>query len=271
MSALLNLPMAAFANEATEVVIDDAMTPPITASTQKGANQPESIKDPLEPLNRKIYNFNTSLDKAVVRPLAVQYQEKVPEDVRGSYSNFRSNLREPWNAINQLLQGDPKTALRSLGRFTINTVTSLGMADAAKHLKLNAQKEDLGTTMGYWGVKSGPYIVLPIFGPSTFRDGVGLVFDIAAQPQGYTIDNDKVYWTNSVVSGVASRADFLAVDSIVQGDQYAVLRDVYLQQRAFTIANKRGEDASEGMFMDDPFQDEELYDEDIPDTAPAQE
>lgn len=235
------------------------------------ANQPENLKDPLQPLNRKIYAFNNTLDKNVLRPVAIQYQEKLPEDVRGSYSTFRSNLREPWNAVNQLLQGKPVTALKSLGRFTINTVTSLGMADAAKHLNLNNQKEDFGTTMGVWGVKSGPYLVLPLLGPGTFRDSAGLALDVFAQPQAYLIENDKVYWTNNAVDGIATRAQYLSVDSIVQGDQYAVLRDVYLQQRAFTIASKRGEDASEGMFMDDSFQDEEFIDEDTPDMEPSGE
>lgn len=235
------------------------------------ANQPENVKDPLQPLNRKIYAFNNTLDKNVLRPVAIQYQEKLPEDVRGSYSTFRSNLREPWNAVNQLLQGKPVTALKSLGRFTINTVTSLGMADAAKHLNLNNQKEDFGTTMGVWGVKSGPYLVLPLLGPGTFRDSAGLALDVFAQPQAYLIENDKVYWTNNAVDGIATRAQYLSVDSIVQGDQYAVLRDVYLQQRAFTIASKRGEDASEGMFMDDSFQDEEFIDEDTPDMEPSGE
>ena len=98
------------------------------------ATQPESQKDPLQPLNRQIFAFNDVLDRHVARPLAVQYKDKVPSDVRGSYRQFRKNLGEPWNVVNQLIQGRPVRAAESLGRFTINTISSLGFADPARRL-----------------------------------------------------------------------------------------------------------------------------------------
>ena len=227
------------------------------------ANQPEAIKDPLQPLNRKIYSFNTTLDKAIVRPVAVQYKEKIPEQARGGFANFRNNMRDPWNAVNQLLQGNPKQAAQTLGRFTVNTVTSLGFADPAKRIDLNSERETFGNTLGVWGVPSGPYIVLPIVGPSTFRDGFAmLAVDTFARPQGYIFEDDKIYWSYNAVEGIDARAQFLELDSIVQGDQYAALRDVYLQRRNYEIATRRGVDASADMFMeDDSFSDDEFTDE----------
>ena len=118
------------------------------------ATQPESQKDPLQPLNRQVYAFNDALDRHVARPLAVQYKEKVPSDMRGSYRQFRKNLGEPWNAANQLIQGRPLRAAESLGRFSINTITTLGFADPARRLGLYAEEENFGTTLGYYGIPS---------------------------------------------------------------------------------------------------------------------
>ncbi len=227
------------------------------------ASQPEAVKDPLQPLNRKVHSFNMTLDKAVVRPVAVQYKEKIPEQARSTFANFRNNLRDPWNAVNQLLQGNPKQAAQTLGRFTVNTVTSLGLADPAKRIELNSQPETFGNTLGVWGVPSGPYIVLPIVGPSTFRDGFAmLAVDTFARPQGYIFEDDKIFWTYNAVVGIDARAQFLELDSIVQGDQYAALRDVYLQRRNYEIAMRSGDDSSQGMFMeDDAFIDDEFIDD----------
>ncbi len=236
------------------------------------ANQPEAIKDPLQPLNRKIYSFNTTLDKAIVRPVAVQYKEKIPEQARGGVANFRNNMRDPWNAVNQLLQGNPKQAAQTLGRFTVNTVTSLGFADPAKRIDLNSERETFGNTLGVWGVPSGPYIVLPIVGPSTFRDGFAmLAVDTFARPQGYIFEDDKIYWSYNAVEGIDARAQFLELDSIVQGDQYAALRDVYLQRRNYEIATRRGEDASADMFMEDDSFSDDVFTDEEPSTTETSE
>ncbi|MEI4797811.1 MlaA family lipoprotein, partial [Pseudomonas aeruginosa] len=103
-------------------------------ASRLNAAQPDTVKDPLQSLNRPIYSFNDMLDRHVLRPVAVEYREKTPEDVRGSYRQFRKNLGEPWNAVNQLIQGRPGRAAKTLGRFTINTLTTLGLADPASRL-----------------------------------------------------------------------------------------------------------------------------------------
>ena len=215
------------------------------------ATQPESQKDPLQPLNRQVFAFNDVLDRHVARPLAIQYKEKLPTDIRGSYRQFRKNLGEPWNAINQIVQGRPLRAAETLGRFTINTITSLGFADPARRLGLSAEEENFGTTLGYYGIPSGPYLVLPIFGPSTFRDAVGIVVDGQARPQKYLLeDHDGLYWADQSLRGIDARSQILDIEDVLQGDKYAAIRDIYLQRKNFAIAEKKGLE-SESMFIED--------------------
>lgn len=233
------------------------------------AAQPESVKDPLQPLNRQVYAFNDVLDRNIARPLAVQYTEKVPGDVRGSYRNFRKNLGEPWNAVNQLIQGRPLRAAKTLGRFTVNTITTLGLADPARRLGMETEDEDFGTTLGYFGVPSGPYLVLPIIGPSTFRDGFGRLVDSQARPQKYILeDHDGLYWTEQALRGIDARSQILDVEQVLQGDRYAAIRDIYLQRKNFEIAEKKGLVAESISFIEDVednyIEDEENFDSAAP-------
>lgn len=215
------------------------------------AAQPDNVKDPLQPLNRQIFAVNDALDRAIVRPIAVEYKEKIPSPIRDSYSGFRKNLGEPWNAVNQLIQGRPGRAAKTLGRFTINTVTTLGFADPASRLGLETEDENFGTTLGYWGVPSGPYLVLPVFGPSTFRDGFGLVVDGYARPQRYILeDKEGLYWAEQTLRGIDVRSQLIDIEGAIQGDKYSSIRDIYLQRKNFIIAEKKGQEA-EGMFIDD--------------------
>ncbi len=215
------------------------------------AAQPDNVKDPLQPLNRQIFAVNDALDRAIVRPIAVEYKEKIPSPIRDSYSGFRKNLGEPWNAVNQLIQGRPGRAAKTLGRFTINTVTTLGFADPASRLGLETEDENFGTTLGYWGVPSGPYLVLPVFGPSTFRDGFGLVVDGYARPQKYILEDEEgLYWAEQTLRGIDVRSQLIDIEGAIQGDKYSSIRDIYLQRKNFIIAEKKGQE-SEGMFIDD--------------------
>lgn len=224
------------------------------------ATQPDEVKDPLQPLNRQVYAFNDMLDRNIARPLAVQYTKNVPGEVRGSYRQFRKNLGEPWNAINQLIQGRPLRAAKTLGRFSLNTITTLGMADPARRLGLDTEEENFGTTLGYYGVPSGPYVMLPIYGPSTFRDGFGTLVDGQARPQKYILDdNDRLYWSEQVMRGVDTRSQLLEVEQVLQGDKYAAIRDIYLQRKNFEIAEKKGLDADNISFVDD--ETEEFFDD----------
>lgn len=215
------------------------------------ATQPENQKDPLQPLNRQIFAFNDVLDRNVARPLAIQYKEKVPTEVRGSYRQFRKNLGEPWNVVNQLIQGRPLRAAESLGRFTINTLTTLGFADPVRRIGLSAEDENFGTTLGYYGIPSGPYLVLPVFGPSTFRDGLGTLVDSQARPQKYLLeDHDGIYWADQALRGIDARSQLLEIEDVLQGDKYAAIRDIYLQRKNFSIAEKKGLEP-ETMFIED--------------------
>lgn len=205
------------------------------------ATQSEVEKDPLQPLNRSIYAFNDTVDRYVARPIALQYQEKVPADVRGSYRQFRNNLNEPWNAVNQLLQGKPLVATKTLGRFTINTLTSLGFADPAKRLGLVAEEESFATTLGYYGVPSGPYLVLPFLGPSTLRNTIGLIPDSQARLQKYMLDDHEAwYWSDLGIGAIDARTQLLSLEDLLHGDKYAAIRDAYLQRQNFIISQKQG-------------------------------
>ena len=231
------------------------------------AAQAEEVKDPFQPLNRKIYQFNDVIDRNVLRPVAVQYVEKVPKDVRGSYTQFRNNLGEPWNVVNQLIQGRPARAAKSLGRFTINTLTTLGLADPARRLGLSHEDERLGITLGYYGVPSGPYIMLPLLGPSSVRGVIGSVVDSQARPQKYILDdNDGLYWSDQSLRVIDTRSEILDVEGVLTGDRYAQIRDIYLQRTSYAIAEKKGLE-SESLFtdIDDEFEDE--FDEDQSDST----
>lgn len=231
------------------------------------AAQAEEVKDPFQPLNRKIYQFNDVIDRNVLRPVAVQYVEKVPKDVRGSYTQFRNNLGEPWNVVNQLIQGRPARAAKSLGRFTINTLSTLGLADPARRLGLSHEDERLGITLGYYGVPSGPYIMLPLLGPSSVRGVIGSVVDSQARPQKYILDdNDGLYWSDQSLRVIDTRSEILDVEGVLTGDRYAQIRDIYLQRTSYAIAEKKGVE-SESLFtdIDDEFEDE--FDEDQSDST----
>jgi phospholipid-binding lipoprotein MlaA len=132
--------------------------------------------DPWESFNRKMFGFNESLDQAVIRPVAVAYQDHAPVLVQKGVSNFFGNLRDLWSAVNSALQAKPGPALQDTGRFLVNsTIGIYGLFDLATPLGLERHSEDLGQTLGRWGVGTGPYAVLPFFGPSTVRDAIGLV------------------------------------------------------------------------------------------------
>lgn len=219
------------------------------------ANQPESVKDPLMPINRQVFKFNQTLDKYLLLPVARTYKKVLPQPVRTSVGNFFSNLREPWSAVNHLLQGHPKSSAKSLGRFTVNTLTSLGLADPASKWGIVSTSEDFGQTLGVWGVKSGPFLMLPFLGPSTLRDASSLVVDMYARPQHY-IDNNAVAWSLNGLQVVNLRAGLIGVEDLVQGDQYTLLRDLYLQRRQFAIYGESDPAAGiDNSFGDDDFGD----------------
>jgi len=224
------------------------------------ASQPSSVKDPFEKLNRKIYSFNMKLDKHILLPVARTYKKVIPSPVQHGVTQFFRNLAMPWTAVNNLLQGHPGTSIESLSRFVINTTTTLGFYDVAGALGVERSDEDFGQTLGVWGIGSGPYVMLPFFGPSTVRDTFGRAVDQFGSPQTYIDNNyEKVGLTG--LKFVNLRARLIGLENFVQGDQYTLLRDVYLQDRQFKSASTGNSDtptSTPDSFGDDGFGDSEF-------------
>lgn len=189
--------------------------------------------DPLEPMNRAIFRFNDAVDQSVAVPIAKGYQKITPHPLRTAISNFFSNLGDLSNVANELLQLKITDATADLMRFTMNTTFGIGgLIDFATLAKLPKHHQDFGLTMGRWGIPSGPYLVLPIFGPSTFRDGVGLAVDVRFNPLNYAepAARTPLY----ILQFVSARSDMLGATNILQQaalDKYSFVRDAYLQQR----------------------------------------
>lgn len=200
--------------------------------------------DPWEKFNRKVHTFNNAVDRAVARPLARAYTNVVPRPVRLGVSNFFDNLGQPITAINQLLQGRPKEAGQTVARFLVNTTLGIGgIFDPASDLKLPRRSEDFGQTLGVWGWKKSRYVELPLFGPRTVRDTLGMSGDM---PIGMVrqIEMDKVRIFLQGLNLVDTRAQLLSVDSLREGavDDYALVRDSWMQRRAYQIEGSRKQD-----------------------------
>ncbi|HEX5125299.1 MAG TPA: VacJ family lipoprotein [Rhodocyclaceae bacterium] len=203
-------------------------------------------KDPLEPLNRKVFAFNDELDTHVLRPIATGYVNVTPLPARVGTSNFFGNLEDVWIGVNNLLQGKPGDAASDAGRFLVNsTVGILGFFDVASELGIEKHDEDFGQTLGRWGVGNGPYLVLPFFGPRTLRDTGGLIVDSYASPLGAIQD---IPVRNSVrgLKVVNDRANLLGAETTLTEaalDKYSFVRDFYLKHRQSQILDgKRPKD-----------------------------
>ena len=195
--------------------------------------------DPLEPVNRAIFGFNETFDQVLMKPVAQGYRAALPEMVRTGVTNFFSNIGDVWIAANNLLQGKPENALQDVMRVAINTVIGLaGLIDVASDAGLEKHNEDFGQTLGRWGVGSGPYLVLPFLGASTFRDGIALVgVDTAVDPV-WNIDHVPARNTTYSVRAVDARANALDAGRVIEEaalDKYRFVRDSYLQRRRSLI------------------------------------
>lgn len=197
-----------------------------------------SRNDPLEPMNREIYRINEDLDAGILRPVARLYVDYVPSPIRTAVSNVFSNFGDVYSVVNNALQGKPAAAAEDTMRVAMNSVLGLGgLIDIATPAGLPKHKEDFGQTLGVWGVSSGPYLVLPILGPSSVRDAVGTVVDAQIDPGTYI---DPVSLRNSVVGlrVVDARARLLGATSLLETaalDKYSFLRDSYLQRRNYLV------------------------------------
>lgn len=239
------------------------------------ANNP----DPLEKMNRTIFAFNDGVDTVVVKPVAEAYQTVVPNQVNKGVTNFFSNLGDVAVIANDLLQFKFKQAASDSGRFFLNsTVGLLGFVDVASEFGLPKHEEDFGQTLGYWGINSGPYLVLPIFGPSSTRDAFGLGADSFLDPLFYATGNtsdtlvDPAYLVPYAIKGVDTRADLLGAEKILEVaalDKYTYIRDAYLARRKYLVYDGMpptdGEDDlfnDDDMDFDDELDDDELFEDD---------
>ena len=214
--------------------------------------------DPLEAYNRSMTRFNDTVDEVVLKPVATAYQQAMPAPVRTGVSNFFGNLGDAWSFVNNLLQFRGLEAYESLVRFTTNTFFGLGgVLDIASEAGIERHKQDFGLTLGRWGVPTGPYLVLPLLGPSTVRDTATLPVDSWGNPLGQL---DPVEVRNSLygLRLVDKRASLLRAGSVLGTaalDPYSFTRDVYLKVRS-GVSGARDEGAYEengGKLPDDEY------------------
>lgn len=202
------------------------------------------IDDPWEHWNRRVFYFNEKLDCYLIKPAAQAYTRVIPNEIERGIGRFFNNLAEPTTLVNQLLQAKWVPATHTGGRFVINsTVGVLGLIDVAARVGLDSYDEDFGQTLGYWGVGSGPYLVLPLLGPSSLRDTAGLIPKYAITDPVNHLAPDSLAYGLYGLNIIQSRAQLLNVDGVAPGDHYSFVRDAYLQRRTFLIQDGQVEDA----------------------------
>ncbi len=224
--------------------------------------------DPLERMNRATHRFNSSIDRAVLRPVAVGYREHVPQIVQTGVGNFLDNLAYTTTIANDLLQLKLKDTLIDIGRFAVNSTLGLGgILDPATHFGIPKNDEDFGQTLGRWGVPAGPYLVVPFLGPSSVRDAPSIYVDVQTDLRIGDYLDTTTEWALVGISLVNRRAELLAFDSTYENayDQYAFIRNAWLQRREYQV--KDG-DVPDDIPLDEL---EELEDPAEPETPPASE
>ncbi|RBA24885.1 MlaA family lipoprotein [Herminiimonas fonticola] len=199
-------------------------------ATTNGSN----ADDPLEGFNRAMFEFNDGLDRVALKPAATAYQEVLPSFVQTGVNNFFGNIGDVWTMVNNFLQGKVEHGLSDVMRVTFNSTIGLGgLLDIASEAGIPKHKEDFGQTLGKWGVGSGPYVVLPLFGPSTVRDTAALPVDIYGDLWTYTTPVD-VRNVGAVVRVIDQRATALNATNLLEDialDRYTFIRGAYLQRR----------------------------------------
>jgi phospholipid-binding lipoprotein MlaA len=196
-------------------------------------------RDPLESFNRSMFTFNDNLDQYVAKPLARGYKKITPEPIDRGITNFFSNLDEVGAIVNNSLQLKFKDAASDLGRLAVNsTLGLLGFMDVASGMGLQKHNEDFGQTLGAWGIKPGPYLVLPVIGPSSGRDAVGFTADWFTNPLYYVVEDVGVSWGLYLIRFVDRRAGLLKSTDLLETaalDPYAFMRESYLQYRLHQV------------------------------------
>jgi phospholipid-binding lipoprotein MlaA len=209
-----------------------------SAPSSDGEEAPARAQyDPLEPLNRGLYNINDAFDRVTLKPIARGYKAVVPDFARRGVTNFSRNLFTPRSAVNNFLQGKPGPGFSELGRFIINSTLGIGgLIDVASAQGMPEYDEDFGQTLAAWGIPEGPYLFIPILGPNTLLDAVSTPIDIVSDPL-YHYDNssvrDKVYGLRVI----DLRMRLLTAEQLLEDskDPYLTLRESYLQNRRFQV------------------------------------
>ena len=245
MSDRLSSKMLRFLVPAILIVLAGCATPPPDGDREAWKEYRE-LNDPFEPTNRAILAFNRGVDAAVMKPAATAYRDQVPELIRNMIGNFLEHLRAPVVFLNDLAQGEVNRALVMFNRFWINTALGFGFLDMASALGVAGHDEDFGQTLAVWGVDAGPYVMLPLFGPSNPRDVVGRVVDFLADPFNIwatNTDREQLQFARAGTLAVDSRADNLDLIEDLEKtslDFYAAIRSLYRQRRADEISNGKG-------------------------------
>ena len=207
----------------------------------------KEINDPYENLNRKTYEFNENLDEKIAKPIA-EFYSKFPPPIKNGVTNFFNNLEEVDTFINQLLQGKPKESLNDLTRFIINSTIGLaGFIDVASKIGLERHEEDFGQTLGVWGVGQGPYIMLPVLGPSSLRDTLSRPVSSFLSVTFHMTETDVNIALKSI-DAIETRERLLEVESLLSGDKYSFVKDAYIQSINYEV--KDGIDVEDD-FIDD--------------------
>ncbi len=225
---------------------------------------PPNPDDPFESFNRSMYEFNDTLDIYVVKPLAQGYQAVTPDLVDKGVTNFFSNLDDILVMINDLLQLKFDQFASDSARFVFNTTFGLlGLIDVSTEFGLPKHEEDFGQTLGYWGIDSGPYLVLPVFGPSSVRDGIGFAVDTVTDQNIVYEDMSRAHnYGLQSVKYIDKRADLLKASSIVDEtapDPYSFIRDAWIQRRNNLVYDGNPPD----VFSDDSLFEDDLFKDDI--------
>jgi phospholipid-binding lipoprotein MlaA len=213
--------------------------------------------DPFETTNRRISHFNDRVDETVLRPVAVGYKKTVPEVLQKGVNNFFGNLKDIWSTLNNGLQAKPMETAETGLRVAVNSVFGIcGLFDVATMVGIERHTADFGQTMGYWGVAPGPYVVLPLLGPSTVRDTAGWAVDNRYDVWRTEVDTVGLRYGGSALRLVDKRAGFIGMDTSLNEvalDKYTFVRDAYLQRRLAATRRKSsdkdggGDDGNDGL------------------------
>lgn len=204
--------------------------------------------DPWEGYNRVMFGFNEGLDKYALKPITLGYKAITPDLVETGVSNFFDNISDVGSLLNNVLQTKFEAAGEDLARVSFNTTFGLGgVLDVATPMGIEEHNEDFGQTLGYWGMGSGPYLVLPLFGPSNVRDTGGLIVDTITSPIS-NIEDDSARYAVTGLQAIDTRSGLLEAEKLITGDRYTFIRDAYLQRREFSINDGQSEDYDDENF-----------------------